>query len=263
MICIRLIVFMLLIGGLICCVPVTQQPQQKKAQQADVHYKLGLSHLQSNNPTLALKELLIAVENGPQSSGIHASLAQAYQLKKAFPQAEKHYLTAITLSDNDPRYFNNLASLYLDMQQWDKAIIYFDKAAANLLFLQPHVALTGKGYAYLKKMDYPAAVQQFKEVIAVAPRYAQPYFLQSEAYQALGKTELARRSLEQAVDVAPDFVQAIYQLGIMSLQDQQAEAAVVRFERVVELAPTSEWGMKATEMLRGLEKAESEKIAPE
>jgi Tfp pilus assembly protein PilF len=255
MFCIRSILIILLLGGLIACVPGGQSVKEKQAQQADVHYKLGVSHLQANNPTLALKELLIAVENGPQNPSIHASLAQAYQLKKAFPQAEQHYLQAIQLSDSDPRYQNNLASLYIDMQQWDKAIAYFDKAAANLLFMSPHIALTGKGYAYFKKQDYPAAIQQLDEVIAIAPRYAQAYYYKSETYKAMGKQELARLTMEKAVDVAPGFVQAIYQLGVMSLQDNQTAAAQSRFERVVELAPTSEWGMQAAEMLRALKKA--------
>lgn len=259
MLCTRLIVCLFVVTSLFACVPVEQKSQQKQAQQADVHYKLGVSHLQGNNPTLALKELLIAVKNGPENSAIHASLAQAYQLKKAYSLAEQHYLQALTLSDNDPRYENNLASLYVNMEEWDKAIEYFDKAASNLLFLNPHIALTGKGYAYLMKQDYPAALLQFEEVIAIAPRYAQAYFFQSETYLAMDKPALARRALEQAVDVAPGFVQAIYQLGVMALKEQQEKDAVARFDRVVELAPNSEWGMKSTEMLRAIKKADAGK----
>lgn len=262
MFCARFI-FLLLAVGLFACVPVEQQAQQKQNQQADVHYKLGVSHLQGNNPTLALKELLIAVENGPENSAIHASLAQAYQLKKAYSLAEQHYLKALALSDNDPRYQNNLASLYVDMKEWDKAIEYFDKAVSDLLFLSPHVALTGKGYVYLMKQDYPAALQQFEEVVAIAPRYAQAYFFQSETYLAMDKPDLARRALEQAIDVAPGFVQAIYQLGVMSLKEQMKEDAVARFERVVELAPNSEWGMKATVMLRAVKKTDAEQADTE
>ena len=148
MFCLRFILAGLLIFGLFACVPANQQQGQSKSQQADAHFKMGISHLQGNNPTMALKELLLAVKDDPRNSAMHAALAQAYQLKKAYPQAEQHYLQAIKLSDNDPRFNNNIATLYLDMEQWDKAISYFDVAASNLLFMNAHVALTGKGYAY-------------------------------------------------------------------------------------------------------------------
>jgi len=258
MLLLRCLGWLLLFFCLFACVPASQPVTEKRAQQAEVHYKLGVSHLQANNPTQALKELLIAVENGPKNAAIHASLAQAYQLKKAYPLAEKHYLQALNLSDNDPRYQNNLASLYLDMQQWDKAIDYFGKAASDLLFLNPHIALTGKGYAYFKKQDYPAAIQQFEEVINIAPRYVQAYYFQSEAYQAMGENEMARRALEKAVDIAPGFLQAGYQLGVMLMQDEQPEAARARFERIVELAPDSEWGVRSAQMLKALPAADSE-----
>lgn len=259
MFCVRFMVYGLLIVGLAGCVSETQQPQQKRLQQADVHFKLGISHLQANNPTKALKELLIAVENGPDNSNIHAVLAQAYQQKKAYPEAEHHYLQALSLSDNDPRYQNNLAALYLDMKQWDKAITYFDKAAGNLLFSNSHIALTGKAYAFFKKQDYPAALQQYQEVIETVPKYARAYYLKSETYQAMGQNEQAISTLEQALDTSPGYLPAIYQLGVLLLQKQQAVEATEKFERVVQLAPDSEWGSKAEQMLRALAKEDSEK----
>ncbi|NOY13961.1 MAG: tetratricopeptide repeat protein [Deltaproteobacteria bacterium] len=258
MFCLRFIVYALLVAGLSGCMVAVRQ-QQSARQQADVHYKLGLSQLESNNPTRALRELLIAVRNGPNDSAIHAALAEAYQLKKAYPQAERHYLQAIKLSKGDPRYENNLASLYLDMQQWDKAISYFDKAGSNLLFLNSHVALTGKSYAYFKKGDYPAALRQIEDVIAIAPRYARAYYIQSEVYQALGQEDKARQSLNRAVAVAPDFIPAIYQLGLMLQQDKQLTAAREKFKQVVELAPDSEWGLKAAALLRALPEAAADK----
>ncbi len=131
-----------LIIFLTACVPVKQEPASDK-HQADVHYKLAMAHLQGDNPTMALKELLVAIKQDPENSAIVVALAQTYQRKKAYSLAETAYLKALQLSDNDPQYQNNLASLYLDMKQWDKAIHYFDLAAQNLLFVNAHVAVAG------------------------------------------------------------------------------------------------------------------------
>lgn len=252
MFCIRYLLFLLLIVSLVACVPAGPTIKEKKAQKADVHYKLGMSYLKARDATLALKELLIAVENGPTDAAIHAALAQAYQSKKAYPQAEQHYLKALTYSNHEPLYQNNLASLYLEMKQWDKAIELFGKASSSLLFSSAHISLTGKGYAYFMKQDYPAALEQYREAIAMAPRYPVVYFRQSEVYEAMGNNGLARAALEKAVDIAPGFVQAHYQLGLLALKEQRTEEAAKSFEVIVELAPESELALTASEMLRSL-----------
>jgi len=241
----------ILISSLFACVPVNQESQQDH-HQADVHYKLALAHLQADNPTLALKELLVAVNQNPKNSSIQVALAQTYQRKKAYPQAEKHYLEALKLSDNDPRYQNNLATLYLDMEKWDKAIEYFDKASKNLLFVNAHVAVTGKGYAYFKKKDYSAALQYLNEATELVPRYSSAYFLKSKVYHALGNSELEKTTLQRAIELSPQFIQARYQLAILLLQENSVEEAAEQLNVILEFAPTSELGSKARKLLNSL-----------
>lgn len=243
----------LLLVGLFACAPTTNLPTAKE-QQADADYRMAMSHLQSNNPTQALKKLLSAVALDPSNSAIHVALAQAYQQKRSYSNAERHYLKALELSADDPRYLNNLASLYLDMQQWDKAIEYFDKAAADLLFLSPHVAMTGKGFALFSKKDYAAALNQYDDVLAIAPGYARAYYLKSQVYNEMGNLTQARQALERALSLAPDYAQANYQLGILLLKEKEHLAAAARLTRVVELAPNAEIGLKAAEMLQGLQR---------
>ncbi|MDA3903543.1 MAG: tetratricopeptide repeat protein [Desulfuromusa sp.] len=237
--------------GLFACVPVSQEAQQE-LNQADVHYKLAMAHLQGDNPTLALKELLVAVEQDPKNSSIQVALAQTYQRKKAYPQAEKHYLKALELSDNDPRYQNNLASLYLDLGEWDKAIHYFDQASMNLLFVNAHVAVAGKGYAYFKKMDYPTALNYLNESIILAPRFASAYFLKSEVYQAMGDSDQEKISLQRAIEIAPQFTRARYQLAVLLLEDNLVDEAVEQLKTIIEYSPTSELGHKAKGLLKSL-----------
>jgi len=240
-----------LLISLFACVPVSPEAQQDH-YQADVHYKLALAHLQADNPTSALKELLVAVKQDPKNSSIQVALAQTYQRKKAYPQAEKHYLQALKLSDNDPRYQNNIASLYLDMEQWDKAINYFDQASKNLLFVNAHVAVAGKGYAYFKKMDYPEALNYLTEATQLAPRYSSAYFLKSEVYHAQGDIDHEKDALERAVEISPQFMQARYQLAVLLLQENSVEDATEQLKVILEFSPTSELGRKARKLLQSL-----------
>ncbi|MBN1958923.1 MAG: tetratricopeptide repeat protein [Desulfuromonadales bacterium] len=244
-----LLVFILLVVG--GCAPVGQSPSENR-QQAEVHYKLATAHLQANNPTLALKELLVAVRQDPQNSSIHVALAQAYQQKKAYPEAERHYLKALELSDGDPRYQNNIAALYLDMGEWDKAISYFDRAAQNLLFLNAHVAVAGKAYAYYMKNDFPTALKYFNEVHELAPRYAPAYFHQSQVYRAMGNRVMEKMSLQRAIDIAPQFLQARYRFAELLVDEKAYAGAQKELRTIIEFAPNSEWGMQAVDLLRSI-----------
>lgn len=231
------------------CVPAGQSRQDKK-QQADVHYKMATAHLQANNPTMALKELLIAVQKDPENGTIHVTLAQAYQQKKAYLLAERHYQEALRLSAGEPRYQNNLAALYLDMKQWDQAIEYFDKAAQNLLFADAHVSLTGKGFAYFNKGDYSQALVFYKEAAALAPRFAPAFYYQAEVYQKLNQPRLEKIALQRAIDISPQFLQARYRFAELLVETEDIDQARQQLETIIEFSPQSELGLKAIDMLR-------------
>lgn len=223
-----------------------------KQPKAMPHYTLGLSFLQSDNPTLALREFLKAVEENPRSPQVHAGLARAYQIKKAYALAEQHYIQALKFSKNDPKYQNNLAALYISMERWDQAIVYFQKASANLLFMHSELALMGKGYAYYRKGDYPAALQAYREAEMISPRLAVLHFHVGETYVALGQNDLAIASYEKALLFVPAYSEARYQLAVLFLKEQRMDDAKRLLTMIVAEDPMSDWGMKAKTFLDSL-----------
>lgn len=243
---------MLLLLTLFSCVPITPESQRSDVQRADIHYKMAQASLRSGNPTGALKELLLSVELDPDNAIIQISLAQTYQRKKAYPQAEKHYLKALELSDNDPRYQNNLASLYLDLEQWDKAIYYFDQAAHNLLFVDTPVSIAGKGYAYYKKNDFQTALGYLNESIELAPRYASPYFFKSKIYHSLGNKVKEKLSLQRAIRIEPKFLEPRYQLALLLAQEGAIAEAIEQLEAIIEYSPNTTMSFKAEDLLQKL-----------
>ncbi|MCD6187681.1 MAG: tetratricopeptide repeat protein [Desulfuromusa sp.] len=245
---------MIMILALVSCVPVVPKEQRSDLYRANAHYKLALGYLAANNPTAALKELLISVKLAPESDVIQVALAQTYQRKKAYSLAEIHYLKALELSDNDPRYQNNLASLYLDMEEWDKALYYFDQAAHNLLFVNSTVSISGKGYTYLKKKDYPAALAYLNEAIELDPRYASPYFFKSEVYRALGNLQKERILLQRTIALEPKFLEPRYRLAVVLLQEGRTAEAIEHLKTLIDLSPQTAMGFKAEDLLKSLSK---------
>lgn len=246
----KFVVILLTSLTLLSCAPVEQGGKQTDQHQAETHYKLAMAHLQAKNPTLALKELLISERKEPNNSKYLVALAQTYQQKKAYSLAEEKYLKALKYSNNDPRYQNNIATLYLDTEEWDKAIHYFDLASKNLLFAKAHVAIAGKAYAYYRKMDYPNALKYVDDAISLAPNYAQAYLLKSEIYKAMGDAEHEKFYLQRTVDVAPYFIGARYKLAETLLKENSLVEARQQLQTIVDYSPNSEVGRKAEALLK-------------
>ncbi len=225
---------------------------EDNSHQADVHHKMAEAHLQGNNPSAALRELLKAVELDSTNAAIRASLAQAYQERRAYQEAETQYLEAIKLSDNDPRYVNNLANLYLSLEDWDRAILYFDRAAKNLLFDSTHIAMTGKGYAFMQKGDYAAALQAFRDAVSMLSNFAPAHFYQAEVYRLTEETVLEKVALRRTIELAPELVSARYRLAVLLLRDGNYQGARQQLEIIINFVPDSDEGRMATELIKTL-----------
>jgi tetratricopeptide (TPR) repeat protein len=200
----------------------------------------GLSYLRQQQHTQALREFPLAVEADPERADFQNALAQAYQFKKAYPEAEKHYLNALSLSGNDPAYQNNLAALYLDMQRWDDAVTHFRQASSNLLFGTPEVALTGMGFAYFQKGNYLDAIGAYKKALERNDRYPVAHMRLGETYYALDKWDMAIDSYGKAIALAPIYSEAYYKLGLAYMKNGRQDEAKTAFAEVVRLAPTAE-----------------------
>jgi len=226
---------------------------RKSSNVGQVHYILGLSYMQEQNVTLALREFLLAEEVDPDNADIQASLGQAYQLKKAFALGEKHYLRALKLNPDDPRLHNNIGSLYLDMKRWDEAGRYFQVAASNLLFTNPEVALTGLGYAHYNQGRYHEAVAAYKQALGHEPRYLQAHFRLGEAYYALDKIDLAVATYQKAQELAPGEALLHYQLGLCYMKKNDKTRAIESFAEAIRLAPGAETAPLAADYLKLLQ----------
>lgn len=246
----RLLWFVLsvLAVALVACVPV--KDNHPADQQAYSHYMLGVSSLNEGNPTGALKEFLAAEKFNPDDPEIQAGLAQAYWLKKAHELSEEHFLQAIKLSDNDPKYYNNLGALYLSMERYDEAIESFRKAADNLLFDRPEIAWMGIGLANFEKQDYAAAQGAYLKAIDINPRYYLATFRLGELYYNQDRPVEALEMFTRTIELAPGLTEAHYWQGLVYMKMKETEKANLAFREVVRLAPESESAKLAGKYLK-------------
>jgi tetratricopeptide (TPR) repeat protein len=234
------------------CVPVVEP--KPDSEQAEYHYILGVSSLNEGNPTAALKEFLLAEKFDDQDPETQSGLAQAYWLKGAHDLAEGHLKKAIQLSDEEPKYYNNLAALYLSMGRYDDAIAAFTKAANNLFFDRPELAWTGVGLANFQKQDYPAAKQAYLKAMEVNPGYYMAPYRLGELYYNQDRPVEALDMFTRSVKLAPKFPEGHYWQGLVYMKMKETAKAKSAFLEVVRLSPNTETARLAGDYLKILSK---------
>lgn len=86
--------------------------------------------------------------------------------KKNFDKAITHYQKAIELDPNEPIYYNNLAAVYLEKKEYEKAIESCEKAeevckSGHYDYVKLAKVLARKASAYVHKEDYVTALDLY------------------------------------------------------------------------------------------------------
>ncbi|MGQ9802030.1 MAG: sulfatase-like hydrolase/transferase [Candidatus Saccharicenans sp.] len=139
---------------------------------------------------------------------------------ESFPQA-----------GNDPEIWNSLGAALINLGRYEEALEKLDKA----LSIDPDfpAALSNQGFALLMiarlKSDrqlLEKSMDRFKEALARNRNYAQAYNGLGAAYKSAGNTEAAIQCWLQALQLAPDLSQVLYNLGFAYLEKGEKARAL-------------------------------------
>src|SRR5262249_27007839 len=84
------------------------------------------------------------------------------------------------------------------------------------------------------------AVADFRACLAIEPRSAIVHFNLALAYDAAGRTELARRAYSTAIDIAPELMPARLNRGVLSYKAGRFAEAVADFDVGLAAGPDRE-----------------------
>ena len=236
----------LLVGG--CAANKAYRQKQARARR-----DLGERYLANNQTSKALEQFLTALEIYPDDPYLHYDLALVYDMKGALDKTEYHLKEAIVLKPDYSDAYNYLGFVYFRAGKVDKAIDSYQKALANMLYLNPQDALLNLGVAYLSRKEYHKAMVELKEAIRLVPGFAAAYNNLGKAYEGLGQYDKARYNYEKALEHNPQYANAYLNLGKLLYRSGERKKARWSFSQVIRLAPGSDMVMEAQSYLRKLE----------
>jgi Tfp pilus assembly protein PilF len=214
---------------------------------------IGEAYMNQGDLTAALRELLKAQRLNPDDPIVHNDLGLCYLLKKRLPEAVTHFKKAIDLNPGYAPARNNLGTAYLEMEKWDAAIGVFKEITQDLLYATPHFPLSNLGLAYYQKGQYRTAMRYYKKALELQPDFANALRGVGRIYLATNQGRLALKYLKRAVASAPRSAETYLDLAEAYLLTGQREEARYAYDNVIDLAPPeSELSETARQRLNAL-----------
>lgn len=210
-----------------------------KKNPGDVEAQLlrGRVHLAKRETQEAMAEFHKALKSEPKSASAHYHLALAQIQAGNIQQAKGELKEAATIASDFADATLLLAELNIRTGAFQPAI----EDLENLLEKQPKLARAYVllGTAYLSKKEPVRAAETYRQFSLLAPSDPQgPYFV-GIGLRAQGKTAEAKKAFEDALVLAPGFVDPLAQLVSIALAEKASGTALDRVKKQIAMMPES------------------------
>jgi tetratricopeptide (TPR) repeat protein len=232
----------LLTGLILAC--TTQNVAEQKAQ-AEAIRNLGEAYLRQGKYRAALKQLKKAEALYPSDHILQDDLGLAYLYLKDPDRAILHFKKALEIKSDYAPARNNLGNAYAEKKEWDKAIKEYKIVTSDLLYGTPQFPLSNLGVVYYELQEYGLSAQYYLKALDIKPDFVQALYGLAKTYMAVDRVPDAIAKLEKAVGISPDSAVLYFELARAYALNRDYGKAVNAYYRVVELNPDSTQADKA------------------
>lgn len=164
---------------------------------------------------VALEQLEDVVRRNPQDAQARLAVGIAYIARGYNDSAIEQFQEVLKLEENNQTALMGLGRTHLQKDELDKAlapllkVVELNKDNPRRRTLdQLEAVYYDLGLIYVRKKDYPKAVEYLAEALEINSTDADAWFVLGRAQQEGGDYENALTSYSRAVDFVPDFVDA-------------------------------------------------------
>ena len=170
-----------------------------------------------NNPVFitepAIKEITGRIKENPSNAKLYFERGKMLYKIKEDTLALKDFKTASALDTNNAGYYSAVGDVLFENKDISGSVEWLQKAIAKNPD-DPRARLK-MAKMFLFTQDYPKAFAQINIVLRKNVYDPEAYFLKGMVYKDMKDTGKAISSFQTALQVAPDYKQAIVQLGLL------------------------------------------------
>ena len=173
------------------------------------------------------------------STSLRSTLVAWSQYDKGeFEEAKLSVTQSIQLAPESSRLYTLRGMCHRSLGEHLYAIADFTRAIE--LEADSGLAWSQRGLARLKREQYDAAIEDFSKALEIVPGDVLSLVRRSEAYQAIGKSELAKADVAAARQNKTDSALALI-VRSLAIDHEDPEAALADLELAAELEPNNYW----------------------
>jgi Tfp pilus assembly protein PilF len=226
--------------------PPKQEPQVEAATKA----RTAQAYAAAGRYQEALELLRQAQALQPQNAGIANYEGQLLFLTGRHAEAEAAYRRALSLDPYLADAHNNLGALFDRMGRKDEAEAEYRKALSQPGYPTPEKVHLNLGLLYASQGRNDQALAELRRAVEIAPKYYQAQFELASLLDAMGRLDEAARLYEVA---APDYRNRgdyQYRLGFVYFRLGDRVKAAEHLRRAIDVAPGSESAARADDLLK-------------
>lgn len=231
----------------------TSENDLRKKLQAERRFFNGMGYLERKALPQARDEFLAALEMDPSSAKIHNAIGKLHLEENNMDLAEKEFQKAVALDRQFLDAYINLGVLYMKKKEWDQAIGSFSRLLKFPDQFPEFQAHNYIGWVHYERGALDQSLLALKKAINAAPNYVPARFNMGLTLLALGFEEEAIAEFQKVLEVSPDLAEAHNQLGLLFLKRKMYAKALPEFRLVMEHSNNEKEADAAREYVRIIE----------
>lgn len=202
---------------------------------AEVNTRLGIGYMERNQLQLAIEKLQTALQHDSAHTPAHLTLALIYDRLGEAAAAGQHYRRASQLAPNDGSTQNAVAVHLCQQGQFAEADRHFQRAMADAFYATPELAYGNAGACARRAGQIEKAEGYLRQALEIDPDYPDALFQLADLQLASGDAFRARaflQRLEAAAEADPAALVLGYKIEQQLNNADQAEQYAMLLERL-------------------------------
>lgn len=221
--------------------------------EAHKHYSFGYTFFAQGMLKKSKESLEESLRLNPEYAEALYVLGMVHLELNDYPQAIRHFQSCLEANPWFTEAHNLLGATYARMGDYQAALREFDAVKGDINFPTPEIAHFNIGKIFAETENCGEAVLHFRRAIDINASFGKAWFLLGDCQDQLGQADIARASLQKAVDLMPEDPSVHYRLGYVCFASKDFACARQHFDFVRVNYPSSPLAQGAREFMRQID----------